>query len=107
VIAAGQAGLWWLAVAIVLVSIVTLISFLKVRRYAFLGEIKPEMQQVREHRGFMLLSMAALALLCVFMGALVLVPWLKNMILDPAVETLVDGLKYSGRTIELLEEFLE
>lgn len=103
VVAAGQAGMWWLAVAIVLVSIVTLISFLKVRRYAFMGAVKPTMEQTVEHRGGMAVSMAALALLCVFMGLLVLIPPLRNMVLDPAVNVMVDGLNYSSRVIELLK----
>jgi len=96
VVAAVQAGFLYLAAVTVIVSLVTLISFLKIQRYVFLGELPENLQQVKENKGSMLVAMISLACLCVLMGLLVLVPGLKHVILDPAVQVLTDGLKYSA-----------
>ncbi len=96
VVVAVQAGFFGLAVVTVIVSLVTLISFLKIQRYVFLGELPENLQQVKENKGSMLVAMVFLACLCVLMGLLVLVPGLKQAILDPAVQVLTDGLKYSA-----------
>jgi len=95
VIAAVQAQFYWIAAIIVFVSLCTLIMYLKVQRYVFLGELPENLQQVKENKGSMLFAMVFLACLCVFMGLLVLVPGLKQAILEPAVKVLTDGLKYS------------
>ncbi|MFB0556199.1 MAG: complex I subunit 5 family protein [Phycisphaerae bacterium] len=96
VAAAIQAGFLYLAAVTVIVSLVTLISFLKIQRYVFLGELPENLRQVKENKGSMLVAMISLACLCVLMGLLVLVPGLKHTILDPAVRVLTDGLKYSA-----------
>jgi len=95
VVAAVQAGFLGLAVVTVVVSLVTLISFLKIQRYVFLGELPENLRQAKENKGSMLVAMVFLACLCVLMGLLVLVPGLKQAILDPAVKVLTDGVKYS------------
>jgi len=99
VIAAIQAGFYWLGVAIVIVSLVTLISFLKVQRYIFLGELPDKLRHTEENSGSMLVAMGFLACLCVLMGLLVLVPDLRQTILDPAVMVLTEGLEYSAKII--------
>jgi len=96
VIAAVQAQFYWIAAIIVFVSLCTLIMYLKVQRYVFLGELPENLQQVKENKGSMLVAMVFLACLCVLMGLLVLVPDLKQAILEPAVKVLTDGLKYSA-----------
>ncbi len=96
VVAAIQAGFLYLAAVTVIVSLVTLISFLKIQRYVFLGELPENLRQVKENKGSMLVAMISLACLCVLMGLLVLVPGLKQAILDPAVKVLTDGLNYSA-----------
>ena len=96
VVAAVQAGFLYLAAVTVIVSLVTLISFLKIQRYVFLGELPENLQQVKENKGTMLVAMVFLACLCVLMGLLVLMPGLKQAILEPAVKVLTDGLKYSA-----------
>jgi multicomponent Na+:H+ antiporter subunit D len=100
VIAAVQAGFLWLAAITVLVSLVTLISFLKIQRYVFLGELPENLKETRENKGYMLVAMVFLACLCVLMGALVLVPDLKESIMEPAVNVLTEGLNYSANVIE-------
>lgn len=92
VIAAVQAGFYWLAAATVLVSLVTLLSFLKVQRYVFLGELPQGLRGTRENGGSMLLAMAFLAVLCLGMSLLILLPSLRETVLQPAVDVLVTGV---------------
>ncbi len=98
VIAAVQAHFYWIAAIIIFVSLCTLIMYLKVQRYAFLGELPENLMQVKENKGSMLVAMLFLACLCVLMG-LLLVPALRTSILDPAVKVLTDGLEYSAKII--------
>ena len=99
VVAAVQAHFYWVAAIIVFVSLCTLIMYLKVQRYAFLGELPENLQEIKENRGSMLVSMVFLACLCVLMGLLLLVPALRANILEPAVKVLVDGVSYSANVI--------
>jgi len=99
VIAAVQAHLYWVAAIIVFVSLCTLIMYLKVQRYVFLGELPEKLRQVKEQRGSMLVAMAFLAILCTFMGLLVIVPCLRATVLTPAVKVLTDGLLYAANVI--------
>ncbi len=101
IIAAVQAQFYWIAAIIVFVSLCTLIMYLKVQRYVFLGELPENLRQVKEHKGSMLVAMVFLACLCVLMGLLVLVPCLKESILDPAVKVLTDGLDYYSAIIKM------
>jgi multicomponent Na+:H+ antiporter subunit D len=98
VVSAIQAGFWALAAVTVIVSLITLISFLKVQRYIFLGELPENLKDIKENKGLMLVAMIFLAFLCVFMG-LLLIPDLKSIVLDPAAKTLTDGLSYSSGLI--------
>jgi len=99
VIAAVQAHFYWVAAIIVFVSLCTLIMYLKVQRYAFLGELPENLQEIKENRGSMLAAMVFLACLCVLMGLLLLVPALRAGILEPAAKVLVDGVSYSANVI--------
>ena len=99
VVAAVQAGFYWVAAIIVFVSLCTLIMYLKVQRYVFLGEPPEGLQQVKENKGTMAVAMVFLACLCLLCGLLVLVPALKSSILDPAVKVLTDGVLYSANVI--------
>ena len=99
VIAAVQAGFYWIAAVIVFVSLCTLIMYLKLHRWVFLGELPENLAETTESRGSMLVSMAFLAVLCVLMGLLLLAPPLKANILDPAVMALTSGVKYSAYVI--------
>ena len=99
VIAAVQAHFYWVAAIIVFVSLCTLIMYLKVQRYVFLGELPENLQDIKEHRGSMLISMLLLTCLCVLMGLLLLVPGLRESILEPAAKVLVDGVSYSANVI--------
>jgi multicomponent Na+:H+ antiporter subunit D len=99
VIAAIQVQ-YWIAAVIIFVSLCTLIMYLKVQRYAFLGELPDNLRQIKENKGSMLAAMVFLACLAVAMGLLLaLVPSLRSHILDPAVKVLADGLQYSVNII--------
>ena len=98
-IAAVQAQFWGLAAALIIVSLITLISFLKIQRYVFLGELPENLQEIKENRGSMLAAMVFLACLCALMGLLLLVPGLRESILEPAAKVLVDGVAYSANVI--------
>jgi multicomponent Na+:H+ antiporter subunit D len=100
VIAAVQAGFHWVAAIIVFVSLCTLIMYLKVQRYAFLGELPENLQHIKESKGSMLAAMLFLVCLCVLMG-LLLVPALQSNILDPAVKVLTNGVLYSAKIINM------
>jgi len=99
VIAAAQARMYWVAATIVLVSVCTLIMYLKVHRYVFLGELPERFKNVRENWGSMGAAMMGLTCVCALMGLVVLVPSLRASILDPAVSVLTEGLAYSTRLI--------
>ncbi|MFC2062269.1 complex I subunit 5 family protein [Elusimicrobiota bacterium] len=77
----------------ILGSILTLASFLKVQRYAFIGKIKNNLDEIREAPFWMQFSMIFLAILCVFMGFL-LVPQISAVILEPAAKILTDSSAY-------------
>jgi multicomponent Na+:H+ antiporter subunit D len=101
VIAAVQARLFVLAAVTVLVSLVTLLSFLKVQRYVFLGELPDALRNTRESAGSMRLAMGSLAVLCLAMSLLVLVPGLRDTVLQPAVDVLLAGVGYSATLVKL------
>ncbi len=100
VLAAVKAQFYGLAAVTVLVSLVTLISFLKVQRYVFLGDLPANLTEVRESKGSMAWSMGILAGLCVVMGLLLLCEPLREQILTPAVEVLVQNI-YSSEILSM------
>lgn len=95
IIAAVQAQYYLLAFFAVLVSIVTLASFLKVQKYAFFNTLKERFREgIREAPFFMSLSMVLLAVLCLLLSAIIL-PGLREIFLSPPVDVLLDGNNYS------------
>ena len=73
----------------------TLLSFLKVQRYVFLGELPENLREAKENGATMIVAMVFLAVLCLLMSLLILVPSLREAILQPAVDVLVKGVGYS------------
>ncbi|UCC97615.1 MAG: hypothetical protein JSW66_17445, partial [Phycisphaerales bacterium] len=61
IIAAVQAHFYWIAAIIVFVSLCTLIMYLKVQRYAFLGELPASLERISESSGSMRIAMVSLA----------------------------------------------
>lgn len=93
ILALAQAGYYWLAGLTVLVSFVTLLSFVKVQRYVLQGELKPENANVREVPVWMCAAMIILATVCI--GAGLLFPVIKGQLFAPAAEALRGTLAYA------------
>ncbi|MFH0807184.1 MAG: NADH/ubiquinone/plastoquinone (complex I), partial [Elusimicrobiota bacterium] len=87
-----QAGKFWLGFIAVVVSLLTLSSFLKVQKYAFFGELKEQWKELKEVPWLMCLSMIILSLMCIGFG-LLLVPAIRSFVFDPAVSVLLNGIK--------------
>jgi len=95
VIAAVQGGYLWLGGVIVFVSVLTLVMYLKVQRHVFLGECPAALERATEPPVSMHAAMGALAVLCVVMGLLLLVPGLREAVLEPAAAAVVQGVDYA------------
>ena len=95
IIAAVLGRFYLLAFLAVLVSIITLASFLKFQRYAFYNkpvyDKKPEPKEVPFPMAF---SMVVLSIVCLLLSLLV-IPSIREAVITPAVNILTDPLKYS------------
>jgi multicomponent Na+:H+ antiporter subunit D len=95
IIAAVMARFYLLAALAVVVSIITLASFLKFQRYAFYN--KPHDTDDRKFREVpfpMVLSMAALSVICLLLSLLA-IPAVRDAVLTPAVDILTSTVQYS------------
>ncbi len=95
IIAAVQAGRYGYAFWAVVASVLTLASFMKVMKYAFLDRLKEKWNAVKEVPVFMKLSMSALALICI-LGGVLLVGALNDAFLERATDVLLEGTKYAA-----------
>jgi len=93
IIAVVQAGHWWLGGLTVLVSFLTLLSFIKVQRYALQGPLPSLLGQIRETPWTMTVPLVGLALICFLAG--LLLPFYQGVLLGPAREAMMDGLDYA------------
>ncbi len=94
IIAAVQAGFIWIAFFAVLVSVITLASFTKIQKYVFSGELHSKYSKIKEVPFSMTFSMILLSILCLAMSLLV-IPEIRTMFLQPAVDVLIDSANYS------------
>ncbi len=96
IIAAVMAKFYFLALLAVIVSIITLASFLKFQRYAFFNKTRTETEanRIREVPFPMRFSMVLLSVFCLALSLLA-IPEVREAILTPAVEILSDPAKYS------------
>ena len=93
ILALAKGGFIWLAGMTVAVSFLTLLSFAKAQRYVLEGEVKPELEGVREAPSWMCVAMVMLAAVCV--GAGVLFPLIQGGLFQPAQDALMGGLSYA------------
>jgi multicomponent Na+:H+ antiporter subunit D len=94
IIAAIMAKFYLLATLAVIVSIITLASFLKFQRYAFYNKSDNNRNLSKREVPFpMVFSMVALSIICVLLSLLV-IPEIREAILMPAIHILTDPLKY-------------
>ncbi len=95
IIACIMAKFYLLALLAVIVSIITLASFLKFQRYAFFN--KTDLSNEREIKEVpfpMVFSMVIMSILCVMLSLLA-IPAVRDEILAPAINILMDPGKYS------------
>jgi multicomponent Na+:H+ antiporter subunit D len=96
IIAAIMAKFYLLAALAVIVSVITLASFLKFQRYAFFNkENSRKNPEIKEVPFPMVFSMVVLSIICVLLSLLI-IPDIRETILTPAVNILTDPLKYSS-----------
>jgi multicomponent Na+:H+ antiporter subunit D len=96
IIAAIMAKFYLLAVLAVIVSVITLASFLKFQRYAFYNKSDEKIiHQIREVPFPMVFSMIVLSIICLLLSILA-IPGIREAILTPAIDILSDPLKYSS-----------
>lgn len=98
ILACIQKGFMGYALVAVIGSLLTLSSFMKVQKYAFLGELKEKYKNIKEVPMAMKVSMVGLALICIF-GGLMLLPSLK-FFLNSAVNVLLEGRGYAQVVLE-------
>jgi multicomponent Na+:H+ antiporter subunit D len=97
IIAAILARFYLLALLAVIVSIITLASFMKFQRYAFFNKADGENKtKIKEVPFPMLFSMIILGIICLLLSILVF-PGVREMILTPATDILMDPSKYSSQ----------
>lgn len=88
IIAAIEGRFYFLALLAVIVSIITLASFMKVQRYAFLDKLKKAGSNIKEVPFLMCFSMIILVILCLVMS-LMAIPGIRETFLMPAVNSLI------------------
>ncbi len=102
IIAAVAGGFYLMAALAVVVSLITLASFMKVHRYAFSGLAKfkgiKTLKEVPFSMGF---SMVFMAFLCLGLSLLI-IPVFREAILAPATDALMNTVKYSQNLLEQL-----
>ena len=90
-----MAKFYLLAALAVIVSIITLASFLKFQRYAFFDKSDiSKNKNIRDVPFPMLFSMVVLSIICILLSLLV-IPEIREAILTPAIHILTDPVKYS------------
>jgi len=93
-----QQGYIGYALAAVIGSILTLASFMKVQKFAFLGELKEKYKNIKEVPFAMRFSMVCLAIICV-LGGILLLPAFTFFLKD-AVNVLLAGTGYAHTVLE-------
>ncbi len=93
IIAAVEARRFGYAFWAVLASLLTLASFTKVMKYAFLGALRDKGRALAEAPVFMRCAMILLALICIGGGAL-LAPGIRDVFLTRAADVVLQGLRY-------------
>lgn len=93
ILACVDKGYFGYALAAVVGSILTLASFMKVQKYAFLGALSEKYRKIEEVPFAMKFSMVCLAVICIIAGALLL-PGLKDF-LTSAARVLLEGRDYA------------
>lgn len=101
IIAAVKGEFYLLAALAVFVNFVTLGSFMKFIRYAFHNTEKPGLKLITSRLPFsMKFSMIFMVVLCVLLSLLI-IPYFRDIMLTPAVETLINTTEYTTNIMGL------
>jgi len=92
IIGAVSAGRYVVAALTVLVSFLTLVSFVKVQKYALFGEIPEKIARVKESPVLMCFSLVVLAIIC--LGAGIFSNDILNLFIYPARDALLNAPDY-------------
>jgi multicomponent Na+:H+ antiporter subunit D len=96
ILAAISGGFYLLAALAILVSIVTLASFLKFQKFSFFNKLRePGRDSIREVPFFMCFSMVTLGFLCLVLSLLIF-PGIREIVLTPAVDALMNTTGYGS-----------
>ncbi|MBP1667345.1 MAG: mrpD 1 [Bacteroidetes bacterium] len=99
IIAAIMAKFYLLALLAVIVSIITLASFLKFQRYAFFNKTDNKNERkIKEVPFPMVFSMVIMSIFCILLSILVF-PQIREAVLSPAIDILMDPSRYSSTII--------
>ncbi len=98
IVAAVMGRFYLLAALAVIVSIITLASFLKFQRYAFYNKTDVKRDKIKEVPFPMIFSMVILSVICLALSLLV-IPEIREAVLTPAINILTDPLKYTSTII--------
>lgn len=99
IIAAVMARFYLLAALAVIVSIITLASFLKFQRYAFYNRNQKKVREnIKEVPFPMVFSMVILSIMCLLLSLLAF-PGIRDAILSPAIDILTSPAIYSTQII--------
>lgn len=93
-VACIQAGYLGYGIIVAGVAILTLSSFLKVQKYAFTGDLPPNLSETKEVPVFMKSSMIFLAAMCILLSLILVIPSLREVILQFATNVLTSGKTY-------------
>jgi multicomponent Na+:H+ antiporter subunit D len=103
IVAAVMAKFYLLALLAVIVSIITLASFLKFQRYAFYNKKDDtHVKDLKEVPFPMVFSMVILSMCCVLLSFLAF-PAIREVVLNPAINILMDPEKYYSQIIGLIK----
>lgn len=99
IIAAVQAQYYILAGIAGISAILTLASFIKVQRQAFLGPLPEMLAKIKEVPALMIITLLILSALCLLMG-LMLVPSIRTPLLEMAKNAVLVGGDYARTVFE-------
>ncbi|MDH7599769.1 MAG: hypothetical protein QHH07_09080 [Sedimentisphaerales bacterium] len=86
----------------VAVAVCTLIMYLRLHRYVFLGAMPAAVSSVDETHGTMRVVLIGLTVITLGMGLLLVLPQLRSAVLEPAVDVLTGGVsQYLARLARL------
>ena len=97
IVAAIQGGFYLLAVLAIVISIVTLVYFMRFQRYAFFNKTTFS-RKIKEVPFPMCFSMVVLVMICLALS-LIIFPGVREVMLTPAVNVLMETTNYSTTLI--------